>query len=247
MVTFSSLGNYGRFGNQLFQVASIIGIAKANGYEYAFPKWVNHDARNRFGSVEDINVGKWFPKWEEIQTFSNALPEYSIPWGWNGLNHPDGHSYIGHMQSEKYFAHCADYIRELFVLDKEKPKNHCTAVHIRCGDYGGDYHPIMSKEYYAEAMMYNDGPYIIFSDDFEKAMDIVGDFLGLQDYFYHGNTKDSFALMKSCKNHIIANSTFSWWAAWLANGNVVAPKKWFGPLASHLETKDIYPDNWIII
>ena len=55
-------------------------------------------------------------------------------------------------------------------------------------------------------------------------------------------------LMSLCSDFIIANSTFSWWGAWLANrGTVVAPKKWFGPNNQHLSTKDLYPVSWKII
>ena len=55
-------------------------------------------------------------------------------------------------------------------------------------------------------------------------------------------------LMSLCKGHIIANSSFSWWGAWLANrGKVIAPKKWFGPNNAHLNTKDLYCDNWEIL
>ena len=54
--------------------------------------------------------------------------------------------------------------------------------------------------------------------------------------------------MSQCKDFIIANSTFSWWGAWLANkGKVIAPKKWFGPNNSHLNIKDLYPEHWEII
>jgi hypothetical protein len=66
-------------------------------------------------------------------------------------------------------------------------------------------------------------------------------------WFFDGNTMDSFKVMKACKAHIIANSTYSWWAAWLRNGDVVAPSVWFGPEAAHLETRDIYCQNWKII
>lgn len=245
MVTFGSLGRYGRFGNQLFQVASTIGIAKANGYDYGFPKWVNHDALDRFGTTEDINVGQWFanelPVYEGIE-----MAEHYISWGWQGLVHPDNVSYSGHMQSEKYFEHCADDIRDQFKMKGENRKSNYTAVHVRMGDYGGDYHPICSFDYYLQAMARMSGPYLIFSDEILKAKEMLQPLVSSNDYFYTGNTFESFREMKMCRDHIIANSTFSWWAAWLANGNVIAPKRWFGP-AADLETKDIYPDKWTVL
>jgi hypothetical protein len=244
MVTFGKLGRYGRLGNQMFQVASTIGIAKANGYEYAFPEWVNYDAVERFGSKEDVNVGEWFPKWKELPRLDREMADYHIPWGWHGFNHPDGWNYVGHMQSEKYFAHCSDYIRELFTFSKPSPRINATAVHVRCGDYGSDYHPICSREYYREAFDLVPGPYVVFSDDAMKAYDIVPK----SDLYHIGDTKNTLQQMVSCRRHIIANSTFSWWGAWLAQSEqVVAPRTWFGPAASHLDTSDIYCNGWAVI
>ena len=55
-------------------------------------------------------------------------------------------------------------------------------------------------------------------------------------------------MMSQCNDFIIANSSFSWWGAWLANkGRVIAPKQWFGPNNAHLNTKDLYPDHWEVI
>ena len=55
-------------------------------------------------------------------------------------------------------------------------------------------------------------------------------------------------LMSLCSDFIIANSTFSWWGAWIADrGKVIAPKKWFGPNLIHNDTKDLYPKNWEVI
>ena len=59
---------------------------------------------------------------------------------------------------------------------------------------------------------------------------------------------EDFRLMSLCKHQIIANSTFSWWAAWLNNNHdkmVMAPKKWFN--VSHNNIKDLYPDSWTVI
>jgi hypothetical protein len=245
MITFEKLGRYGRLGNQMFQIASTIGIAKANGYDYAFPEWVNHDAAERFGSKEDVNVGEWFPNWEHVPRLDRQLPEHFIHWGWHGLRHPDGHSYSGHMQSEKYFSHCADYIRELFTIRELIKKEDYTAVHVRFGDYGSDYHPICTREYYEQAFALVPEPYLIFSDDIEKAMDIIPRSYSLR---FSGSTESSLRMMIGCRRHIIANSTFSWWGAWLAESDqVVAPKQWFGPAASHLDTSDIYCDGWVVI
>jgi hypothetical protein len=147
------------------------------------------------------------------------------------------------MQSEKYFAHCKDLIRHYFTMKDEYEKNEYTAVHIRLGDYGDDFHPICDIYYYVRAFGELAGPYMIFSDDIEKAKTI---FTNKDTVFYSGDTYDSFKKMKSCKNHIISNSTYSWWAAWLAGGKVVAPSKWFGP-AWNPETKDIYAEGWTVI
>jgi len=247
MVTFGKLGRYGRLGNQMFQVASTIGIARRLGYQVGFPKWENYDAKERFGSAEDISVGDWFPAFKNYPTIDpEPFYEYFIPWGFHGFGIPDGVSLVGHMQSELYFEHCADEIRELFVMENQVRHDY-TAVHIRLGDYGGDYHPICHSSYYREAIKAIEGPYMVFSDDRWKASDILDSVLPRETIYHAGDTRDAFVQMKGCKSHIIANSTFSWWAAWLANGEVVAPKQWFGPKASQLETKDIYPKQWIVI
>jgi hypothetical protein len=247
MVTFAQLGRYGRLGNQMFQVASTIGIAKANGYEYAFPEWVNHDAAERFGSKEDVSVGEWFPNWKHVPRLDRELPDYHIPWGWHGLNHPDDVSLVGHMQSERYFAHCADYLRELFAMDDDKAKVPYTAVHVRMGDYGSSYHPICPYDYYGSAMHRMKGRFMVFSDEPERAWKMLKPLLGPDDVLFHGDTRQAFRRMKKCHAHIIANSTFSWWAAWLAGGEVIAPSEWFGPDAAHLDTLDIYPNSWTVI
>lgn len=246
MVIFSKLGRFGRFGNQLFQIASTIGIAKKHGYQFGFPEWVNWDAKERFNTEEDIGVGKWFPNWGKMDVYLGSMPEYFIDWGYTKEPIPDWVDLVGHMQSHKYFEHCADYIRDLFTMENEHKLDY-TAVHIRLGDYGSDYHPICHSSYYEQASQIIPGPYIVFSDDRWKASDILDKVFPRETIYHAGDTYDAFKQMKSCKNHIIANSTFSWWAAWLANGQVVAPKKWFGPLYAHLDTKDLYPETWTVI
>src|SRR5574343_213283 len=239
MITFNSLGRYGRLGNQMFQIASTIGIAVHNGYEYGFPKWMNWDAKERFNTDEDIEVHNWFL--HPLPEVSVDLPDYFIHWGFLGLKHPDFRSYSGHMQSDRYFCHCRELIEKYFTL-KHETRNDYTAIHIRLGDYGGGYHPILSDDYLRSATSYLGGPYMLFSDGGELAWKRLKE-MGIDSELFNGNTLDSFREMKGCKNHIIANSTFSWWAAWLAGGQVVAPSNWFGPAAG-LSAKDIYCENW---
>jgi hypothetical protein len=248
MVTFGKLGLHGRFGNQLFQVASTIGIARKRGYEVAFPQWVNHDAANRFGAKEDVNVHEWFPNWKHYKRCNpEGMYEYYIHWGWHGFEFPDGVSILGHMQSELYFEHCADEIRGLFTMKGEPDRISYTAVHIRMGDYGGSYHPICSFDYYEQAFRVVKGPYMVFSDEPQKAWEMLKPLLGPSDILFHGDTRYSFSRMKKCKSHIIANSTFSWWAAWLAGDEVVAPRQWFGPDAAYLDTTHLYPKTWTVV
>ena len=89
--------------------------------------------------------------------------------------------------------------------------------------------------------------YWVFSDDipycktiFPKTFNFISGHSDIEDFF----------LMTLCNNFIIANSTFSWWAAWLSkseNKKIVAPKRWFGPGLKHHKTEDIYCKDWIVI
>jgi len=68
-------------------------------------------------------------------------------------------------------------------------------------------------------------------------------------YFVEDNDITEFFLLSQCEHHILANSSFSWWASYLSpnNGTVVAPKKWFGKKSNVNSTKDLYLPNWMVI
>lgn len=244
MITFKDLGRYGRISNQMFQIAGTIGIAEKCGHEFGFPYWRNYDHKERFGCEEDIDIQNWF---------KNPLPEIqdgeynrvNIKWGYHDIVVPDWSDLKGHMQSDKYFSHCESTVRHYFEFTDPEPRKEAIAVHFRGGDYGDDYHPLCSTEYYSEAIStMPDLPVILFTDDPERAKSIIP-----FDYELSGgkHSMDDLKGMASCTHHIIANSTFSWWGAWLGNSEkVVAPKRWFGP-AAKLITEDIYCKDWIVI
>ena len=208
MVTFGQLGRYGRLGNQMFQVASTIGIATRNKQDYCFPEWVNWDAKERFGSDEDVEVGKWFKPLPEM-----VLCKYitkNPPWGYNvvKLDRDKNYDLSGHMQSEKYFNHCAETIKELFTLEGEPTD--AVAIHVRMGDYchSNDYHPVCDYGYYQQAIDFigRDRRLIVFSDEPDKAEQM---FPNMETD--RSNTKEALRRMMWCEDFIIANSTFRWW------------------------------------
>jgi len=173
----------------------------------------------------------------------------------------------GHFQSYKYLDFISSDIRNEFVFDLDNfhdansiellNTRNSISIHIRRSDYlnknNSDIHGVLSLDYYIEAIRYItdrvDYPHFyIFSDD----VDWVTENLKLNYPFtvIDNNTgSDSYkdmALMSMCDHNIIANSTFSWWGAWLNNNDlkiVIAPKQWF---KSKVNFELLCP-NWIKI
>lgn len=254
MVTFSQLGRYGRFGNQLFQIASTIGIAVKHGYAYAFPEWINHDHKERFGSTEDVSLSKYFLY--KLPTSNLNLPDFPVAWGYHhDLRIPDCVSLSGHLQSDKYFSHCKPHIDRVFTMTDEPDQTDDIAIHWRLGDYDDHYHARLTMDYYlkaVEAIPGND-PMLIFSDDKDRALQLavqLEEITGRQtavslnrDYI------TDFRIMKTCKHFICGNSSYSLMAAILGRHpgkKIICPSKWFGP-AWRPDTKDLYPEKAIII
>lgn len=134
------------------------------------------------------------------------------------------------------------------------------AVHVRRGDYVEDArilsrHGICRRDYYEAAMNLlrveaGECRFFVFSDDVDRVQE---EFAGLQGLTYvRGNSQEEdLHLMASCRHIVIANSTFSWWAAWLNRNQdkiVIAPLQWFGPeLMEKLDTRDLLPPDWRLL
>lgn len=174
----------------------------------------------------------------------------------------------GYWQSEKYFLEIEDVIRKEFSLvntltsasqDIAEQIKDCESVsiHVRRGDYVSDpktnsVHGVCGVEYYYSAIdVINkkiDSPhFFIFSDDLNWACCNIK--IDAPTIYVRSNNclKDyeDMYLMSKCKHHIIANSSFSWWGAWL-NENpekiVIVPRKWFN--SKNMDTKDLVPVKW---
>lgn len=244
IATFSRLGRHGRFANQLWQIAGVIGIARKNGFDFGFLEWKNHDGLN-FESDIDIDVQKHFVN--PLPLFDGTiLHEQGIPWGYHDVRLTRNTDVIGHFQSLKYFEHCLDEVRYYFRMRNEPPASDSVAVHYRAKDYGSDYHPRMPVEYYDEAMgLFPGAKFLVFSDDISEAKNLFGASVEYSD----GNYIEDFKLMKTCQHFIIANSSFSAMAAVLGEHpekRVVAPRPWFGKSAG-ITGEDIYCDDWTVL
>ena len=252
-MTYKNIGRMGRFANALFQIAGTIGIAVRSGQPYSFPLYVNHDAKERFGTTEDINVYKYFINPLPVLPGDLNFSDYDYFWGYRDIQLTSGNwNFNSHFQSERYFSHCIDLIRHYFTMEHEIDIDGC-CVHMRFGDYSRDpdgYHPCPSTEYYREALTHipKGTQIFLFSDDPDEAvkkMNPITKNYMLMDMDYI----DSFRMMKRCKHFVTANSSYSLMAAILSEYKdkvVVCPKNWFGPTVG-LETADLYPYNSIVI
>jgi hypothetical protein len=187
------------------------------------------------------------------------------------LDLPDDVYLDGYWQSERYFVDIAETIRkEVTVtiplegrnaeLSREILRSQAVSLHVRRGDYATDpvtneVHGICGLDYYARAVAHiasKIGPpvFFAFSDDpawvrehltFSYPVHIV-------DHNDAAHCYEDMRLMSLCNHHIIANSSFSWWGAWLnprPDKIVVAPKRWFNNYDA--DTRDLFPDGWVCL
>jgi hypothetical protein len=255
----------GRLGNQMFIVAATHSLAIDNDDIAAFSFRVNCVTLPTEKQTK-IHRSTVFRKVKYLEDFSFAThiyhekPDHS----YNPIPYKENLYLKGYFQSEKYFKHNKKEILELFSpisqinsLFEKKYKDiieddNAVSVHIRRGDYlkYSDFHANIGKsKYYQEAMEnFPDSRFVFISDDIDWCKETFGNkdnvFIDKQD-----DVLDLY-LMSKITNNIIANSSFSWWGAWLnqnENKKVVAPKVWYGPKNQHLSREDVTPEEWKLV
>jgi len=237
--TYIELGNAGRMGNCFFQIAATIGYAKKHNVPFIFPKW---EYQNQ------LNIPQEFFTDREFIDVKNDCPESGF--SYSEIPFKENCSLSGYFQSWKYFDNCKEYIETILSPPPvEDLKDYC-CVHVRRGDYLNFplHHPTQPMQYYMKAIRKIPiNKFMVFSDDPEWCKN------NFKDSRFTINETGSvicdFSKMISCSHHIIANSSFSWWAAWLCknkNKVVVAPSNWFGPMYRSYSTADLIPSRWII-
>lgn len=263
----------GGLGNQMFQLATAYAYSKKNlGNLQVLRNKRQEDHRplywdsilNKFTKYLVDYLPDGLIQWNE-----SGPTEYSII---PSLTNK-GIYLNGYLQSPLYFddEETQNEIKNLFkpsqqlyndVYKKYKElidnKENVIVVHARRTDYlnHSDIHGPLTVEYYKEAIKHISGKienplFLLVSDDSSFWMSIIDKIPELIQnnlYILEGeNEINTMILLQQFRNFIIANSTFSWWAAWLADNKIVyAPSKWFGP-SGPKNYKDIYPNNWILI
>jgi hypothetical protein len=188
---------------------------------------------------------------------------------WHEVSHVPIDCYLsGYWQSERYFFDVASQIRTDFTfkspleglnvdLSEQIHRVNAVSLHVRRGDYANNpkttaTHGLCSIDYYLSAIRHvaervKTPFFFIFSDDIHWVKNNLKINYPCQ-YVGHNYGAESYndmRLMSLCKHHIIANSSFSWWGAWLnssAEKIVVSPKRWF---AIEKDTFDLIPQNWV--
>lgn len=258
MITSNLVGG---LGNYLFQIAATYSLSLDNNDKMVYNindvsivhghinTYLDNIFRNINFTEENLPIGNVYD--EPYFNFTEIT--YSLNLKLNG-----------YYQSEKYFKHNEDKIRQLFFIDDKTndylikkydnylTQNNTCSLHVRRGDYLRlpNHHPVCDISYYKESVdvIGTDKTYLIFSNDIEWCK-INLDFI-TKKIFIEGNSDyQDLYLMSKCDNNIIANSSFSWWGAWLNNNpnkKVIAPKKWFGRAINH-DIKDLIPNTWITL
>jgi hypothetical protein len=176
----------------------------------------------------------------------------------------------GFWQSEKYFLEYRNTILQEFsfksklseknlAIKKQVQSCISVSIHVRRGDYisnpsANKVHGVLSEDYYKRAIdkLDIDGAlFVFFSDDANWVKNYLAPIILNSDNFIvvdHNHANESYndmRLMSLCEHNIIANSSFSWWGAWLntnPNKIVIAPKNWF---SIDKNTSDLIPQSWI--
>lgn len=261
----------GGMGNQMFEYAT--GLAQAR----RFNTGLILDTTSLFTErLRQYSLGLWEGVTEHIVTGSPVtVQENQMPYDpfLNCIMNANS-TLRGYWQTEKWFGHIRGELLEKFhpkqritgrgfetLKEILRVGQRSAFITVRRSDYvGSDFHNVLTPEYYREAcyLVHKHTPFphfFVFSDEPEwckKNFEIPYDFtvVGSYDQTTHthlGREDEDLWLMRNCRHAVMANSSFSWWGAWLnpqqADRVVVAPKKWFHDAAG-IDTRDMVPERW---
>ena len=280
-VSFNGLGNEGRLGNQMFQYAFIRGMSKRYGYDFIIPdananRFDNYGLFDCF-ELEGCKTGEGsYPTLECRDTAFNQkfLDECTDNTNYSGVFQTEKYFVNATEELRKDFTFhkeildpCQEFIDnvgDVIFLHVRRGNSNLVGKRGEKWSYQllQDYHPLMKKEYYLKALSHFDESkkVIVLSDtiDWCKEQDWLQD----DRFLFSDSSYEVFddgasvpyidlCLMSLCSGGIIANSSMSWWGAWLQNntGKIIAPNPWYGAKAynygnAELCDADLIPERW---
>ena len=262
MITIEMMGG---LGNHLFQIACVLSYSLKNKKTFYFEdKLPTRNDRpfywdNLLSSLKIfLKPSIRLPIYKEPQFHYTPIPYIE-----------ESFKLWGYFQSYKYFKEHEQSIFRLLKIRETQQKYSPTnkvSLHFRIGDYKDiqEHHPLLTMDYYKNAMKQlirdtqKDNWNILYFFE-EKDASYVNEYIDQLKKNYpkltfesvDHNLKDweQMIQMSLCKHNIIANSSFSWWGAYLNpfEPNVYYPKQWFGPAQGNKSMKDLFPSHWSLI
>lgn len=265
-MNFITTNHMGGLCNVMFKLSAVISAALDNNVEYVFSNEFIRQIDKDFvcGGYDDYRI--YYDNVLRNIKFIDKLPSqyrtHTHTFNYTPIHYNKGENLLleGYFQSEKYFINNKDFILNLFkptdeikqlILEKINNISNSISIHIRRGDYLNlpNFHPQQSIDYYSSAvnLLGINENYLIFSDGLDGVKEMFDFIPNKQFITLEKDYLDLYAI-SMCKHNIICNSSFGWWGAYLnenENKKIIAPTNWFGPEATHLDSRDIVPDNWI--
>ena len=265
-LTYAKIGEHGRLGNQIFQLASTIGIAETNGVKWRFPERITDTAVGELFSLQgnlDDALAKTLAQHSEVAETFYDVRLYS--------DHGQPISLHGYFQWPQYFEHSMDTLRShlrvnpelVYAVHSRYPglsKQRNVAVHVRRGDHVKFQHiyNLLDWKYYIDALRHVEFEHVyIVSDDKEWCASELATRISTNVTISEfSNELLDFALLYMSDAIVISSSSFSWWAGFLKdvhsfsqNHIIVAPKYRYNPSGSHayLNSRSYYPKSWRVI
>jgi len=248
LLTISSFG--WRLGNQLFQYAT--------AYAYSLEKNKQLILNTKFKNEHLFQCFNITNVIFQDTLLTNVFRESDFSYN-PSLFQNDYDCISGYFQTEKYFLNKKQELSTQLIFKENNLKNNYTDfcfIHVRRGDYlkYPNIHPLCTNAYYDSAIniiknkLGSNIKFVIFSDDIDACKKEYSSFNRDNIFFENNlNSYDTLQSMSGCCAGIIANSSYSWWGAWLGNKQLtIAPKQWFGA-SGPKETHDIYCQDWIVL
>jgi len=263
----------GGLGNQLFQIFTVIAYSLKYKIPFVFsPTMPAHEKRHHYWDTFLLNLKPFTLKYSSFNAF-NIYNEINFTYNEIPIRNNDQHLLLyGYFQSYKYFDEEFNDIIKFIKLDniqntlleKIQIDQNCISMHFRLGDYKNlpDHHPILKEEYYEKSLQYiiektsiqnYNVYYFCESEDNDTVLFIINNLKKKFNELKFIKADDSLSdweqmlMMSLCKHNIIANSSFSWWSAYLNKNQekiVCYPSIWLGPKINK-DTSDMFPNEWI--